>query len=247
MSTRRDQFDPMNVITALRPRPEEHAWTEQERSDVLLRVLHSPRPSPAPRTSRHRRHAFTFAFGGVLVVAGGGAAVAGGLVPQSFVNAFAYWQDQPEESGHSSVDPSTAERVATAPGPDGTVFTVVTAHASDRPDFRCTTALFETPESAAQPGPSVFTDAFGSFCEGPRDGHFGDYNGVSVTDGWYVWQVGAGDAVSGELTTASGETWPVVLVDGSFYGWFPAPQPGDPRAEFVGYAADGSEVGRTTV
>jgi hypothetical protein len=38
-----------------------------------------------------------------------------------------------------------------------------------------------------------------------------------------------------------------VLVDGYFYGWFTAPGIGEPQAELVGYAGDGSQVGRTTI
>jgi ferric-dicitrate binding protein FerR (iron transport regulator) len=248
MNTRRDLSDPLTVITALRPRPEEDAaWTQQERAALLTRVLHSPRPWAPSRPSRLRRRTLTLGLSGVLVVAGGGAAVAGGLVPQAFVDAFAYWQNQPSGENSPPVDPSTAERAATAPGPGGTVFTVVSAHAADDPSFRCTTALFETPESAAQPGPAVFTDAFGSVCEKPSHRTFGDGTNVAVTDGKYVWQIPAGDAVRGELRTASGEDWPVVLVDGSFYGWFPALEPGEPHPVLVGYAADGSEVGRTSV
>lgn len=245
MSTR---HDPMAVLTALRPRAEaDPGWSDQDRAQVLARVLASPRPSPPRRPARHRRRALTLGISAALVAAGGGAAVAGGAVPQAFVDAFAYWQDEPWGPASPSVDPSTAERVATAPGPDGTVFTVVSAHAAGDPQWRCTTALFETPESAAMPGPAVFTDAFGSFCEGPRTISFGDYAGVSVTSGRYVWQVGAGAAVRGELRTASGESWPVVLAGGSFYGWFPAPQPGEAQAVLVGYAADGTELGRVPV
>jgi hypothetical protein len=247
MSAHRDQPDPLTVITALRPRPEEHLWTEQERAEVRMRVLRSPRPTAPERPSRYRRRALTLGLSGVLAVAGGGAAVAGGLVPQAFVDAFAYWQDEPPGASGPSVDPSTAERAATAPGPDGAVFTVVIAHAADEPEWRCTTALFETPESAAQYGPSVFTDAFGSICEGPATRAFGDAISVSKNDGRSVWQAGAGDAVRAELRTADGQTWPVVLVDGYFYGWFPAPGIGEPQAELVGYAGDGSQVGRTTI
>jgi predicted NAD/FAD-binding protein len=38
-----------------------------------------------------------------------------------------------------------------------------------------------------------------------------------------------------------------VLVTGSSYGWFAAPEATKPRAEYVGYAADGSAVGRATI
>jgi hypothetical protein len=176
-------------------------------------------------------------------VGGGSAAVAGGLVPQSFVEAFSYWQDTPVAGG-PAIDPATAERVAVAPGPDGTVFSVLVAHAADDPAWRCTTALFETAQSAALPGPAVFIDA-GSQCRrGPDTAPFGLGAGVAVSGDICVWDAPAGGAVRGELRTASGERWPLVLVDGTFRGWFPAPQAGDPPAEFIGYAADGTEVGR---
>ena len=173
-------------------------------------------------------------------------AVAGGLVPQAFTDAFHHWTE-PGLPGSPRVDPATAERLAGAPGPDGTVSTIVSAHAGDDPDYRCTTAPFASPASAARPGPAVSTDAFGSVC---RPGlHTAAFDSgllaVSVSDGHHVWAAPAGEAVRAELRPASGEDWPVVLVDGTFSGRFPEPAAGDPRPELVGFAADRTETGRT--
>lgn len=68
-----------------------------------------------------------------------------------------------------------------------------------------------------------------------------------MSDGYYVWTASAGAAVRAELRTASGRTYPVVRYDGTFFGWYPPPADGRPRAQLIGYAADGTEIGRAPV
>ena len=85
-------------------------------------------PPPRPR----RKHAAALAFSAAVIVGGSGAAAASGLVPQAFIDAFpwASWPDGPP------VDPADARRIATAPGPDGTVFTLMAAPAAADPGGR---------------------------------------------------------------------------------------------------------------
>jgi hypothetical protein len=237
--------DLLAVLTAVRPSIDiDQAWAPVEQAAVRERIIASTDPVDelSTRRRRARRPVVVLAVSGVVLAGGGGAAVAGGLMPQPFIEAFSYWEHPPEN--RSAVDPSTAERVASAPGPDGTVFTVVVAHAEDDPDYQCSTTLFETPDSASGPGPAAFTDASGSYCHnGSETAPFGWGGGVSVTDGYYVWDSPAGEAVRAELRTASGETYPVLRYGGTFFGWFPAPAAGDPHPELIGYAADGTEIG----
>ena len=128
------------------------------------------------------------------------------------------------------------------------MFTVLVATADEDPDLVCTVALFEAPASAALPGPAAFTEASGNWCQdGPDTAPFGSGVDVEVSGGRDVWWTAAGEAVRGELRTPSGETYPVVSSGGRLWGWFPAHVEGEPQAELIGYAADGSEVGRQPV
>jgi len=79
------------------------------------------------------------------------------------------------------------------------------------------------------------------------DPAFGSGADIDVFHGYSVWNTPAGDAVRGELRTPSGETYPVVSSGGRLWGWFPARVEGEPQAELIGYAADGTEVGRAPV
>jgi hypothetical protein len=242
------------ATSALAPVPGEH----REPATVLAaRQLvtdsHERRPLARRRPVRsggsRKRTAGLLGVAATVVVGGGvGAAAAGGLMPQAFIDAFsAPWQTAPAE-GNPSVDPATAERVATAAGPDGRVFTVMAAVAADNPDFTCTVALFETPESAAMPGPAAFVDGSSNWCQdGPETLPFGSGANIDVFQGYYVWNAPASDAVRGELRTPSGETYPVVSSAGRLWGWFPARVEGEPQAELIGYAADGTEIGREAV
>jgi hypothetical protein len=242
--------DLLTVLTALRPHTDiDRLWDPRAQAAVRDRITAGHEPGPAATDElaarRRRRPLAVLALSGLVLAGGAGAAAAGGLVPQAFIDVFSGWQSVPVLD-LPAVDPATAERVATVPGPDGTEFTVLSAHAADDPAYTCTVALFETQESAA--GPATFTGTAASWCQdSPSTAPFGAGAGTEETDGRDVWWAPAGDAVRGELRAPDGGTRPVALVRGTFYGWTPAPVDGQPRAELVGYAADGTEVGRVPV
>jgi hypothetical protein len=260
MTTRTDHSpepgstDLLAVLTAIRPSADiNEAWDPREQAAVRDRITADSEPVAAvtdelaSRRGRKHRPLALLALSGLVLAGGAGAAAAGGLMPQAFIDAFSFWQTAPVD-GSPAVDPVTAERVATAAGPNGTEFTVLAASAADDPNYTCTVALFETPESAAQPGPAAFTEASSNWCQdGAETAPFGSGVNIDVSDGYYVWWAAAGDAVRGELRTPSGQTYPVVSSGGKFFGWFPARVEGEPQAELIGYAADGTEVGRQPV
>ena len=262
MTTRTDRSsqpgspDLLAVLTAIRPSTDaDEAWDPRDQAAVRDRITAGAGPVTDELADRRRRRPLAvLALSGLVVAGGAGAAAAGGVMPQAFINAFPYWATPSE--GKPAVDPSTGERVATAPGPEGKVFTVMSAAAADEPDFTCTVALFETPESAALPGPAAFVDVSSNWCQdGPETSPFGSGADIDVAaghdfdlvGGYYVWRTPAGAAVRGELRTPSGETYPVVSAGGWLRGWFPARVEGEPQAELIGYAADGTEVGRQPV
>jgi len=249
--------DLLAVLTAIRPSTDiNEVWDPRDQAAVRDRITAGNEPTAAAidelagRRARKRRPLAVLAVSGLVLAGGVGAAAAGGLMPQAFIDRFsASWQTDPME-GAPAVDPSTAERVATAPGPDGEVFTVMSAAAADNPNFTCTVAVFETPESAALPGPAAFVDVSSNWCQdGPETLPFGSGANVDVFQGYYIWNAPASDAVRGELRTPSGETYPVVSSEGRLWGWFPARVEGEPlvQAELIGYAADGTEIGRQPV
>lgn len=242
--------DLLAVLTAIRPSTDlDDVWGPRDQAAVRDRITAGTGPvTDEPADRRWRRPLAVLALSGVVLAGGAAAAAAGGRVPQAFIDRFsAIWQTDPMEDA-PAVDPSTAERVATAPGPDGEVFTVMSAAAADDPGFTCTVALFETPESAALPGPAAFTDVSSNWCQdGPETRPFGSGADVDVFHGYHVWHAPAGEAVRGELRTPAGETYPVVSAGGRLWGWFPARVEGEPQAELIGYAADGTEVGRAPV
>jgi len=261
MTTRTDHSpesgspDLLAVLTAIRPSTDiDEVWAPREQATVRNRITADSDPAAAvtdelaERRSRKRRPLAVLALSGLVLAGGVGAAAAGGLMPQAFLDAFPSWHDFNAEGGSHPVDVAAAQRAATAPGPDGKVFTVMTATATDDPDYKCAVALFETPQSAAGPGPADFTDVSSNWCqEGPETGSFGSGSAIDVYHSYYIWWVPAGDAVRGELHTPRGETYPVVSSGGRLWGWFPARAEGEQQAELIGYAADGTEVGRQPV
>lgn len=251
--------DAYTLLVALRPgTAEEQGWDAHAQQVVRERILADPGAPGTRRTTRRRR--FALALAGALVVTGGGAAAASGRIPEVFTDAFASWGADWSENEVTGADPATAERVATQPGPDGTVFSVVAAptRSSADPDGpvtgACTVAVLETAASAREPGPADFQDVSSSGCQpshrglalGERGGidvAYAEDSRLGVTEDLWVWQYSAGDAVTAQVVTADGRTWPALLHDGTLYGWVPAPADGE-RPVLVGYAADGTEVGR---
>jgi hypothetical protein len=258
--------DALATLTALRPDTRRmQGWSAQEQAATRERIMATDATleDAAHRAARpvlpvagRRKHAAAVALGALVVVSGAGAAAAGGLVPQAFVDAFTHWRTWP---GDHRVDPATAVRIATAPGPDGTVFTLVAAHADDDPDHQCLVTLYETQQSTRQPGPAVFQDVSGNWCQdGSTDEPFGattavdvasgaGYSRVGVTGDTWVWSTSTGSAASARLRTTDGQTYPVLTYEGRFFGWFPAPEDGQDRPVLTGYDADGTPIGQTSL
>ncbi|MFC6154891.1 hypothetical protein [Nocardioides yefusunii] len=236
-----DRFGPAptgpddDVLTAARRQLQEHT--------AAARRTHAPRR----RTAR-----VGGALVGTLAVGFAGVAAATGdlaLGYDSFSAVFSHWGDDSEAG---STGPATATRAATLPGPDGTVFSVMTTPG----DARCYTSVLETAASAAQPQPTSFVPTSDNFCTSDPDGE-GWSGGAFKLDGTsFAYDIpgvdlspeyglagytgNAGDAVRVEVVTPDDTTYPSVLVDGMFWGWFPAEEAG----YVVGYAEDGSVVGR---
>ena len=223
-----------DVLESLRPDPLplDPAWSQR----TLTAITQSHDPAPEPVHGKRRRLAVVALAATFISVTGAGAAAAGGLMPQPFVDAFSFWKTIPVDA--HPVDPATAERVATAKGPHGTVFSVLSTGHGQR--FACRTGLIETAKSAAGPGPSSFTDVTSNFCsDAPSSATFGsvDINYQQIAAGFIV---SAGTAVRAEVHTKDGRELPALLVEGDFWGWFPASE----HPTLVGYAADGSVIGR---
>lgn len=244
--------DVLSTIDAIRP--ERVTLDAQWSGTTLASILAVEVERPAARGRRVR----TVAAGVVgVALLGAGAAAAAGLAPRAFTDVFAGWGTVSPESepGTQAVDPAKAERVATAAGPGGTVFSLVAAPGRD--GFSCVAVLFETPASASAPEPSDFVDANGSSCADvpPADGRFGDMAAVDVQRqpdvlgerDVRVLSIWAGPATRAVVRTANGEVRPLLRFEGRFYGWFVG-QGGDTgKALLIGYADDGSEIGRTQV
>ena len=240
--------DALTVLTAIRPITEfDSQMSPSEQTALRERIMadRAVAPSAGRRSPRRRRRLAAVTLSAILAsTVGVGAAAATGNMPQAFTDAFSYWFTSPV-AGQNGIDPSTAHRAAVAPGPHGQVFSVLTAKGAD--GYQCTVGLFETNRSADMPGPAAFTDATGSICRtGPDDGDFGG-SSVSAAGHAYSYFVSAGSAVRAELHTSDGTIYPALLVEGDFWGWFPTPASVSTHPVLIGYAADGSVVGRTVL
>ena len=208
------------------------------------------RPAAPRRLSRRR----TLLVGGTFIAMTSiGVAAAAEVLDlgySSFAETFSHWGSGTTEGGRQLVAPSTAERAATAPGPDGTVFSVLRTPG----EYACYTSVLETKASSAEPLPTSFVPTSGNWCDDePIFEDFEEFGGLGVSfsyripgvdlpaeHGLAAFDASAGDAVRAEVTTPTGKSYPALLVDGMFWGWFP----GGEAATLVGYAADGSVVGR---
>lgn len=240
--------DPLAVLTAIRPTNDLDTDTSPSEQTALRERIMADRITTGHTSQKRprRRRLAAAALTAVLAsTVGVGTAAATGNMPQAFTDAFSYWFTSPV-AGHEGIDPSAARRVATAPGHDGMVFTVLTAKGAN--GYQCTAGLFETSRSAQLTGPADFTDATGSICRtGPDHGAFGSGSSVSVAPQAYTYFASAGSAVRAEVRTTDGGTYPALLVEGQFWGWFPTPTPGSAHPVLIGYAADGTAVGRTVL
>ncbi|MDZ7913067.1 MAG: hypothetical protein U5O16_14730 [Rhodococcus sp. (in: high G+C Gram-positive bacteria)] len=145
---------------------------------------------------------------------------------------------------NGGIDPSTAERVGSIPGPDGSLFSVFVAHGAD--GWRCVAPVFEASADIDKVGPSKFI-SLGHGCRSNDDLYgadsFGGGAGIMVAGPHEAtYDAGAGGAVRAELHTADGKIYPTVLAEDRFYGWIPLSLT-FPRPALVGYAADGTVVG----
>ena len=223
-----------DVLEELRPDPVtmDPTWSHA----TLNRVLsgeNRPTRVPAPRQGR-RRIVLVSAAMLATSAAGVGAASAIGLTPTSFTSAFSSWQHWPG----GSADPAAAERIATAPGPDGMVFSVLStgrAHGSS-----CRTSVVESAESARRDLPDSFTEIYGDFCSNHATAPTFGTAAVSYQDVAAGFTVSAGKAVRAEVRTPDGQVYPALLVEGDFWGWFPR----SAHPTLLGYAVDGSLVGK---
>lgn len=235
--------DTMTTLSALRPHASvDDAWPPDARSAAFERLLTDCRAvssaPPVRQRSLVRRVAIGGIATGVAFSTGFGVAAATGVLPHDFANTFAFWADE------DGVDLSTAERVATVPGPGDLLFTVV-AMFGGPDDTVCVAPMFETPESASGPVPSVFDGGGGSCMPEPSTESFGTNQGVLASADETIYWVPAGDAVRAELRLPDGSSYPTIFVEGNFYGWFPTNSVGNPV--LTGYAPDGSAVGEASI
>ena len=223
------------TLDAIRPEPAtlDPDWSHKTVSAIL--ATEAPRSSRSKRTGQLRAAAVGVALAATTVSGVGIAAAATGLTPQAFTDAFSGWKNWP---GHNDADPATAVRVATAPGPEGTVFSVLSTGGEN--EYGCRTAVFESAKSAAEPVPSRFTGVYGDFCSsGPTFPTFGGA-GVTFDELAATYVVSAGSAVRAVVSTPDGQKYPALLVGGDFWGWFPK----SAHPTLVAYDADGSVIGR---
>lgn len=234
--------DPLTVLKTLRPTPPlDGDWSVAE----LSRITTSPTTRPAaqqPIQRRRRRIVVSSAVAGALFAGGIGTAAATGLLPDRLLNLLDTMSPSPD-AAHQTAS-ATVQRAATAPGPDGQVFSVVTWDEGPGSDYEwCSVPVIETAASAAEPVPADFYDN-GAVCgPGGFADEFAAEYGVNASDPYAVFEVKAGTAVRGELRLPDGSTYPAVLVRGWLYGWFP------PATEGVltGYTQDGTVAGTVTL
>lgn len=227
--------DPLNTLKALRPSP---ALDEDWSATTFAHIVASP-SSPATErrpVRRRRRVVLSSVLAGALVSGGIGTAAANGDLSDRLLSLVG----SISPSRDNAVPTATVHRAATAPGPDGRVFSVVTwEEAPGSDDDWCTAPLFEAVASAAGPAPDDF-DENGAICgPGGLPNDFAMEYSVMASEAYAVYFVKAGAAVRGELSLPDGSTYPTVLVRGSLFGWFPSAS----DAALTGYAADGSVVG----
>lgn len=169
------------------------------------------------------------------------AAATTDLASGSFTDAFSFWAQGNPAADILPADPGDVMRMATAPGPDGTVFSVMST--AEDGQYGCRTALLESKESAAQPQPTSFVAVTGNWCASePFTSAFGGA-GVDFVNDTAGYTVVAGDAVRAEVRADDGTEYPALLVNGYFWGWFPTSD----HPTLTGYASDGSLVGEVAL
>lgn len=231
MNTSRDRFD---TLVALRPQTSvEQAWPAAERAAAHDRIVALAAGAPAGFHRRRwtKRVTVVALLTGALIPVGLGVAAAGGILP-GFSHYYSTWKTD------VGVDPATATRAATAPGPDGAVFAVWTAKGNGK---ECFAPLFETPHSTATPDPSTF-EGSGSSCAPIGQKHaFGDSRAVNGDDMKATYEVSAGDTARAELKLPDGTRRPAVQVKGRYFGWYTTGV--NRTAELIAYNTNGTVAG----
>lgn len=234
--------DPMDVLVRIRPAAAvKRVWDAHDQDAVRDSILADSATAPSltgrVRSLRRTRvAAMAGAVAAVVLLAPGAAAALGdGLRPQSFFDAYSYWGENPG----GPVDAADVERIATVPGPDGNVFSVLTATNSD--GTICLAPIIESQASADSGSPNLFTDG-GSLCASPDAGRQAvGATFVGPTDSAVVWYGYAGEATRAEVRMPGGETYPVVVVEQYLFGWYPLPVRAPEQAPMLTvFAADGS-------
>ncbi|MFI8658541.1 hypothetical protein ACIGKR_00980 [Rhodococcus qingshengii] len=241
--------DLLTTLEKLRPSDTVSAelWPENVQDAARTRIMATKNNIGATKAPRRRVGAIVLvaAICAAVVV---GCAAATGMMPKAFTDMYSGWQTMPGTNG--GIDPSTAERVGSIPGPDGTLFSVFVAHGAN--GWRCVAPIFESAEDLDQRAPSDFSH-LGDSCFPAADPDMypeeaspfalGGGAGIMVAGPHEAtYDAGAGGAVRAELHTADGQIYPTILAEDRFYGWIPLSLT-SPRPTLVGYAADGTVVG----
>ena len=112
-------------------------WPEKVQDAARTRIMATENNIGATKTPRRRVGALVLvaAICAAVVV---GCAAATAMMPKPFTDMYSGWQTMPGTNG--GIDPSTAERVGSIPGPDGSLFSVFVAHGED--GWRCDAPVF---------------------------------------------------------------------------------------------------------
>ena len=216
-------------------------WPANVQNAARTRIMATENNIGATKAPR-RRVSVIVLVAAICAAGVAGCTAATVMMPKPFTDMYSGWQTMPGTNG--GIDPSTAERVGSIPGPDGSLFSVFVAHGAD--GWRCVAPVFEASADVDKVGPSKFI-SLGHGCRSSDDFYgadsFGGGAGIMVAGPHEAtYDAGAGGAVRAELHTADGKIYPTVLAEDRFYGWIPLTLT-FPRPTLVGYAADGTVVG----
>jgi hypothetical protein len=219
-----------------------HQWPASARDAALERTLAATTATPvvAARSPRRRRALVTAALTVGLVSSGVGVAGATGVLPESFTNELSFWTTETD----GDVDVETAQRVAQAPGPDGTVLSVWAATAAN--GTTCVSPLFEPPGELDRPAPTDFYLSGGECSTHDARGGFGNLGGSADERGIHTMWGPAGGAVTAELQFPDGTVRPALSAEDMFFFWYLADERTDPPV-LVGYDTAGQVVETMTL